>query len=1189
MVVFLAEIGVHLDENGNVDVLNGSHVPTPQKLVTKPTVDSTKAIELARKAVNGGDKAKVSEPELIVFADGTKSSRLGWKITVSVSLEAFWMVVIDAHRETVLTAFNQVTTDGLVNGSGMDLLATVRPLKLWLEAGKYYLVDTSKVMYDATSDPPAINTTKGAIIVSDLANTNLPDQGGAFNYQQITSTASTEPESNFLPDGVSLAYCLSQTYDYYKQTHGRNSIDNQNNSILGFVRMGTDYPNAFWTTEYNAMFYGDAKKYAGALDVVAHELTHGVTSFSCNLVYQDQSGALNEAFSDIFGEMVEARTNGSTDWINGTVLNDGGRDMKNTSSLEITDGYFYPSKMSEFYGRSSALLQKFVNQDNGGVHINCTIISHGFYLLAEGFSGAIGKVDAAKIFYRAQTVHLLSGSQFIDARLACITSAEELFGQDSLQAKKTAEAFDAIEVFESAETPVPPPAIPVSGADSAVFVAAYFDEWGNYYGDYLRSYETAEEPDANWLSWNPVALKRPSVSGDGSEVFFVDAYYDACWIPTDPQTAESQGWESCLDIPGTVSSVSMSPDQMVYGFVLGEPDGYGGIAPTNEITVVDLHGELSERTFILSAPGTEGESVNTVLFADAMDFTSDNRFLIYDAYNVFTMPDKTLIGAWSIYALDLVTEQIIPLTRPVKDFEVGNPAVSQTTNHIMTFEAFDDNTKNSTIMAMNLMDGNAKAAGTVPQALGVPGYAGDDSGIVYTYPASTDSGFSLYSQAMLADKITKAATSPTLVFSPPDNIGGAYGVVFRRGTYSPPVPNISPSTTSLAFGTIHTGETSTKTLPITNTGTGDLRVNSVSLGGAGATEFEMSEGCGGQTLPATGTCTMSVVFAPTTAGSKTASLSILSDDPDTPTKTVTLAGTAETVVGDTDGDGMPDSWELLYGLNIKINDAGLDKDGDGWTNLQEYTRGTLPDDPDSHPSKGGFMPWLPILLSDDIPGGTTPTTKEVESNNTLETAQNIGTLAVGSSFTVSGRVSSGGLAGETYTGDLDYYKFTLPAQAKVTLSLDWVGTADVDLAIGAKSLYLETITGTEKPIQLSGTLSPETFYLLIASKNAAADYQFTLSAGASTATYANNNALLNGDYYEDSDNAVLPWYRFNGVNGYEYWMWNKLTGNYFDHSGTYAVWYPYLILTHSDKEVEVFDLQIYSSSQISLNGVSYVK
>ena len=88
--------------------------------------------------------------------------------------------------------------------------------------------------------------------------------------------------------------------------HGWDSFDDEGASITAIVRLGQDFNNAFWHSGLNLLAFGDAKRYAGALDIVGHELTHGVITHSANLVYRDQPGALNEAFADIFGEMIEA-------------------------------------------------------------------------------------------------------------------------------------------------------------------------------------------------------------------------------------------------------------------------------------------------------------------------------------------------------------------------------------------------------------------------------------------------------------------------------------------------------------------------------------------------------------------------------------------------------------------------------------------------------------------------------------------------------------------------------------------------------------------------------------------------------------------------------------------------------------------------------------------------------------------
>ena len=172
------------------------------------------------------------------------------------------------------------------------------------------------------------------------------------------------------------------------------------------------------------MFFGDADTYAGSLDVVGHEMTHGVTSKTAALIYQDQSGALNEAISDIFGEMVENFVQGTNDWIIGSRLTNAFRNMQDPSSKEFFPGHPFPSTMSQFISSSDPVLANFVNKDSGGVHLNSGIINHAYYLLAQGETGAIGRADSERIFYRALTMHLTKNSQFLDARIACIQAGQ---------------------------------------------------------------------------------------------------------------------------------------------------------------------------------------------------------------------------------------------------------------------------------------------------------------------------------------------------------------------------------------------------------------------------------------------------------------------------------------------------------------------------------------------------------------------------------------------------------------------------------------------------------------------------------------------------------------------------------------------------------------------------------------------
>jgi Zn-dependent metalloprotease len=290
--------------------------------------------------------------------------------------------------------------------------------------------------------------------------------------------------------------------------------------MLAVIRIGQNYQNAFW----NGMFmaFGDGLPFAGALDVVAHELTHGVTQFSANLIYEDEPGALNEAFSDIFGESVEARTRGTNDWLIGSDLGVIVRDMRNPSSVQTGLGFAYPARYSEFV---------HIAEDNGGVHINSSIINHAYYLLADGLNGAIGIRDAERIFYRALTVHLNADAHFIDARLACVQSAEELFGAGSPQALRTGEAFDAVEVFDGQATPVPAPRAPAGEVDATLFVTRDAARGGFVLG--RREEALGDGADGALLTNTLITPTRPSVTADGTLVAYVSAAHDLCLIAPD--------------------------------------------------------------------------------------------------------------------------------------------------------------------------------------------------------------------------------------------------------------------------------------------------------------------------------------------------------------------------------------------------------------------------------------------------------------------------------------------------------------------------------------------------------------------------------------------------------------------------------------------------------------------------------
>ncbi|MCA9255439.1 MAG: M4 family metallopeptidase [Phycisphaerales bacterium] len=432
--VWPSQLNVHLDAQGNVESMDGSYIRTPS-IETTPTLSVDEAKDIAESSV-GASGGSAERAELIVFVPNQDGApHLAFKVSVhGEAMHEHWTVIVDAMSGDAIASFSGVCT-AAVQGSGQDLFGITRSLNV-LEsesAGLFYMFDTTRAGYD-----PIAQT--GGITILDAQNTSF-EMGLDTSF--VTSNSAN---SGWLPDSVSAMFGLAATLDYYDQVRGRNSLNGNGGLVRAVVRYGQGYGNAHWDEEYQAMFFGDAIPFAGALDVVAHELTHGVTNHESNLVYQFQSGALNEAMSDIFGEVVERFVYGENDWLKGADIGAPFQDYANPNAVIVQQlNVPHPDRMSQFINVS-------VEVDQGGVHANSAIINHCFYLLAEGGEGAIGMDDAADIFYRANTVHLGPNADFVDARLACIQSAEELFGEGSQQARMTAAAFDAVEIFDTGAT-----------------------------------------------------------------------------------------------------------------------------------------------------------------------------------------------------------------------------------------------------------------------------------------------------------------------------------------------------------------------------------------------------------------------------------------------------------------------------------------------------------------------------------------------------------------------------------------------------------------------------------------------------------------------------------------------------------------------------------------------------------------
>lgn len=238
-----------------------------------------------------------------------------------------------------------------------------------------------------------------------------------------------------------------KTYDYYWFVHGRNSIDDAGFALNSYVHYSTGYVNAFW--DGTRMTYGDGNATYSPLtsmDIAGHEVSHGLTTFTADLIYNAESGALNESFSDIFGTAIENyATPADWDWLIGEDIGSAFRNMSNPNAFNDPDTYF------------GTYWASLTGPDSGGVHTNSGVQNFWYYLLHSGGTGTNDNGDAydvigqgwdvaSSIAFRNLTVYLTESSQYIDARFYAIQSAVDLYGSCSPEVEATADAWYAVGV-----------------------------------------------------------------------------------------------------------------------------------------------------------------------------------------------------------------------------------------------------------------------------------------------------------------------------------------------------------------------------------------------------------------------------------------------------------------------------------------------------------------------------------------------------------------------------------------------------------------------------------------------------------------------------------------------------------------------------------------------------------------------
>jgi bacillolysin len=430
--------GLPLDGGDVVAVLDGTGVrsihggfPARATLSTPAVLDAAAAEARARAAFAAElpGLAMTAEAPSLVAMDVEGALRPAWRVEVTGAADddyAARELMVDASSGAILRERDLVETVAAV-GSGVGFAGHRRTLQIERRT------DGSYALHDLTRGHGGIRT------YSAGGNQALPGK-------PVTSLSATSWDNAGEAAGAAVdAHAFAaMTYDYLASVHHRKSIDGADGAIQVVVHWGHAVMNAFW--DGHRAVFGDGEgegPLAAGLDVVAHEIFHGVTQATSGLVYAGESGALNESLSDVFGTFVELHA-GSGNWTIGeSVTHTPLRDLARPTRSGL------PCHMSQYVHLPSDPMH-----DMGGVHTNSTIPSHAAYLVAVGGTNevshahvsGIGVTKTRAIWYRAATTYLSSHASFADFAAATHSAAQDLYGAGSTAVTSVDAAWHAVGV-----------------------------------------------------------------------------------------------------------------------------------------------------------------------------------------------------------------------------------------------------------------------------------------------------------------------------------------------------------------------------------------------------------------------------------------------------------------------------------------------------------------------------------------------------------------------------------------------------------------------------------------------------------------------------------------------------------------------------------------------------------------------
>jgi Zn-dependent metalloprotease len=431
-------------------VVRGADIDPPRaELLLYPVMRDVRVATAANKAegeLNATDVEEVVDHYELAYLVSTRKA--------NGNTPVFHDTVVNARTGAIIDQWSMLQT---VAGTGLSQYNGTVPLNTSLSGSTYSMKDPSRGTggtYGMMAITNANHTTSAGAVYTSTVNT----WGDGKQYIAGGSTTNANGQTA----AVNAMWGLMNTYDMYKNVLGWQSLDGNNTATYIAAHVNTAYDNAYYSDGCKCMYIGDGSSFLnlGSIDVIGHEMSHGVTAATSNLAYRGESGGLNESHSDIGGDVVEAYAraggtgsvipNTGNDWVTGKEISKTGTPLR----------YMYkPSKDGRSPDAWSTSLKRL------DVHYSSGPNNRMFYFLSQGSNASsgsdyyskyltkaplamtgIGSDKAFRIWFKALSTKFTSSTNYADARTKVLAAAQELYGVGSREAIAVQRAYAAINV-----------------------------------------------------------------------------------------------------------------------------------------------------------------------------------------------------------------------------------------------------------------------------------------------------------------------------------------------------------------------------------------------------------------------------------------------------------------------------------------------------------------------------------------------------------------------------------------------------------------------------------------------------------------------------------------------------------------------------------------------------------------------